>query len=191
MIASSATAPRKYYIKARGTSTARRHVYASVRDNDGLGALDCEDGTVATGALIERTQALGNRLAAGTYYLGLASQSADRRRVPDLVPESGRTAAERRGVPHLRHRPRSTSAVTAGRDYYLVVKGAASTSGTYGLTITDLDAVRHDELRRGQRRPDCARRVPRLQRHRRRLGHYAGPERRPSTWAARSTRSTS
>ena len=130
----------KYYVKARGTSAARGVYYASVRDDDSIGSLECADGLGGGGATIARTLANGNRLTSGYYYVGLASQS-NNGGTYTLTFDDG-TGAVNNGADLMGCTAGAIeSDVVAGRDYFVVVKGAGSTSGTYTLNVTDVGAV--------------------------------------------------
>jgi hypothetical protein len=131
--------PGKYYVKARGNATTRGMLYASVRDDDSLGAMACTDGTTGTAAKIERTSALGNRLPAGTYYVALASQNTGGSY--KLTFSDGSVAGSNGAVFQSCSTSKIDYPVVAGKDYYAVVKSTGSTSGAYGLTVTDLDAI--------------------------------------------------
>ena len=130
-----------YYVKVKGTSADAGTYFVSVKDEDGTGALDCADGAATSGATISRTEADGNRLPAGTYYVGITSQSTTTGDYqigfsnPSL-PQAG--AANYLGCAA----GQATLNVTNGGTYYAVVKGASATqSGSYGLTITDTGLV--------------------------------------------------
>ena len=134
-----------YRLKIKGKSIAAgagdQPFNVSIRDADRTGALECDQGTMASAALLDLTQASGKRLPAGTYRVGITGQGSANGAYKLLFrdPSTNPVGATQMACAS----DAVQGAVVAGRPYYVVVKGAATAQqGTYGLTVTDMGTVR-------------------------------------------------